>query len=164
MDMICNTLYEYRCSNTTTKLLHSELNATSKAKVINVDYRKLWTLAYSLGIVKWSRTDLRVILQIITIELTIQIGHESRKCHNFAETARYLISTWPYSIASDYLRRQNRFAIYIRSRDSDGLRDGRPGFDSRQGQGIFSVPQRPDRLWGPLCLLPNGYRGLFLLG
>jgi hypothetical protein len=29
---------------------------------------------------------------------------------------------------------------------------------------IFSCPQRPDRLWGPSCLLSNGNRGLFLQG
>jgi len=31
---------------------------------------------------------------------------------------------------------------------------------SRQEQGYcFSSPPRPDRLWGPPNLLPNGYRG-----
>jgi hypothetical protein len=29
------------------------------------------------------------------------------------------------------------------------------------GSRIFSSPSRPDRLWGPLNLLSNGYRGLF---
>ena len=32
-------------------------------------------------------------------------------------------------------------------------------FDSRQGQGIFSLPKRPDRFWGPTSLLFNGYQG-----
>jgi hypothetical protein len=29
------------------------------------------------------------------------------------------------------------------------------------GSRIFSSPRRPERLWGPLSLLSNGYRGLF---
>jgi hypothetical protein len=29
-----------------------------------------------------------------------------------------------------------------------------------RGKRFFSPPQRPDRLWGPPSLLPNGYRGL----
>jgi hypothetical protein len=29
---------------------------------------------------------------------------------------------------------------------------------------FFSIPQDPDRLWGPLRLLYNGYRGSFLGG
>jgi ribosomal protein L37E len=32
------------------------------------------------------------------------------------------------------------------------------------GSRIFSSPRRPDRLWGPLGLLSNGYRGLFPRG
>jgi hypothetical protein len=28
------------------------------------------------------------------------------------------------------------------------------------GSNIFTSPYRPDRLWGPLSLLSNGYRGL----
>jgi hypothetical protein len=35
------------------------------------------------------------------------------------------------------------------SQDNDGLRAGRPGFDSRQGKIFFFFPQRPDWLWGP---------------
>jgi hypothetical protein len=27
---------------------------------------------------------------------------------------------------------------------------------------VYSSPQRPDRMWGPLRLLSNGYWGLFL--
>jgi len=37
----------------------------------------------------------------------------------------------------------------------------RLGFDSRQKQGFFSLPSRPDRLWGLPSLLSNGYPGLF---
>jgi hypothetical protein len=47
------------------------------------------------------------------------------------------------------------------SRHSDGW-DERPGFDSGQGQEIFLYPTaRPDRLGGPLSLLPDEYMGLF---
>jgi hypothetical protein len=40
------------------------------------------------------------------------------------------------------------------------LRDGWPGFASRQGQGLFfsSPPLCPDRLWGPPSLLSIWYR------
>jgi hypothetical protein len=38
---------------------------------------------------------------------------------------------------------------------------GRPGFDSRQGQGFFSSPPRSDRLWDLPSLLSNGYRNSF---
>jgi hypothetical protein len=43
------------------------------------------------------------------------------------------------------------------------IRAGRPGSDSRQGQGrnVFSLPPRPHRLWGPPSLLSDGYRGIF---
>jgi len=42
---------------------------------------------------------------------------------------------------------------------------GRPGFDSRQGEGLFfSLPPRLERFGGPPGLPPNGYRGLFLRG
>jgi len=33
---------------------------------------------------------------------------------------------------------------------------GRPGLDSRQRQGLFSSPPRPDRLWDLPSFLPNG--------
>jgi hypothetical protein len=33
-----------------------------------------------------------------------------------------------------------------------------------RGRVCFSTQQRPDRLWGPLSLLSNGHRGLFLRG
>jgi hypothetical protein len=33
--------------------------------------------------------------------------------------------------------------------------------DPRQGQGFFSSPLRPDRLWGPPSILSNGKRGSF---
>jgi len=37
------------------------------------------------------------------------------------------------------------------------LRVGRPGFYSRYGRDFFFFPPHPDRLWGPLTLLSNGY-------
>jgi hypothetical protein len=43
------------------------------------------------------------------------------------------------------------------SRHSDGLRAGRPGFDS--GSRFFFSPYRPEWLWGPPRLLPNSYGG-----
>jgi hypothetical protein len=36
---------------------------------------------------------------------------------------------------------------------SDGLRAGRPGFDSLRDKVFFSIPQRPDWLRGPPSLL-----------
>jgi hypothetical protein len=47
---------------------------------------------------------------------------------------------------------------------SDGLRDGRSGFDSRLRQEIFLISQRPDRFWGPPSVLFNVYGGTFLGG
>jgi len=46
------------------------------------------------------------------------------------------------------------------------LRVGRPGLNSRLGQWweCFSLPPRPDRLWGVPSLLSNGYRRLLLWG
>jgi len=41
------------------------------------------------------------------------------------------------------------------------LRAARSEVRSRQGQEIFCSPKLPDRLWGPLCLLFNGYRPSF---
>jgi hypothetical protein len=38
------------------------------------------------------------------------------------------------------------------------LRTRQPGFDVRQGQGFYSSPPRPDRLWVPPILLANGKR------
>jgi hypothetical protein len=38
------------------------------------------------------------------------------------------------------------------------------GFDSPQGQRLFSYPLRPDRLWGLNGLLYIGYWGLFSRG
>jgi hypothetical protein len=48
-----------------------------------------------------------------------------------------------------------------RSRDSsvDGLRAGRLGFDSRQGQKLFSTRQRPGRPWGPPGLMTTNTWG-----
>jgi hypothetical protein len=39
-----------------------------------------------------------------------------------------------------------------------GLDVGEPRFDFRQGQAILSSPRNPDRVWGLLSLLSNGYR------
>jgi hypothetical protein len=42
-----------------------------------------------------------------------------------------------------------------------GLDDRGVGVRVTVGSRIFFSPRRPDRLWGPPNLLPNGYRGLF---
>jgi hypothetical protein len=62
-----------------------------------------------------------------------------------------------------YHRRTNA----LRSRDSIvgiatgyGLHDRGVGVRVPVGARIFSSPYLPDRLWGPPCLLSNGYRGL----
>jgi hypothetical protein len=54
----------------------------------------------------------------------------------------------------------------IQSRDSSvniasgyGLNDQEAGFRVPVESGIFTSPSRPDRLWGPLNLLSNGYLG-----
>jgi hypothetical protein len=41
--------------------------------------------------------------------------------------------------------------------EATGYGAWRLGFNSRKGQQIFSTPQRPYQLWGPLNLLYNGY-------
>jgi hypothetical protein len=38
--------------------------------------------------------------------------------------------------------------------------DGQGSISGRDKRSFFT-PQRPDRLWGPHSLLPNGYRGSF---
>jgi hypothetical protein len=45
-----------------------------------------------------------------------------------------------------------------------GLDDREVGVRVPVGSRIFSSPHRPHRLWGPLNLLSNGYRGLFFRG
>jgi hypothetical protein len=59
----------------------------------------------------------------------------------------------------------------FRSRDSVvgiatcyGLDNRGVGVRVPVGSRIFSSPYRPDRLWGPLNLLSNGYRGQSGLG
>jgi hypothetical protein len=47
---------------------------------------------------------------------------------------------------------------------SYGLDDRGVGVRVPVGSRIFSSSRRPDRLCGPLNLLSNGYRGLFLRG
>jgi hypothetical protein len=45
-----------------------------------------------------------------------------------------------------------------------GLDDREVGVRVPVGSRIFSSPRRPDRLWDPSSLLPNGYRGFFPRG
>jgi hypothetical protein len=68
-----------------------------------------------------------------------------------------------------YIRIFLTFTAITRSRDSVfgiaagyELEDG--GVRVPVGSRIFSSPRRPDRLWGPLNLLYNGYRELFPRG
>ena len=35
------------------------------------------------------------------------------------------------------------------------------GSNSGRANGFYSSPERPDRFWGPLSLIFNGYRGFF---
>jgi hypothetical protein len=44
------------------------------------------------------------------------------------------------------------------------LRAKRPGFDSRQCQGLFSSSPRPDLLWAPSSPLYNEHGGFFPVG
>jgi hypothetical protein len=72
------------------------------------------------------------------------------------------VSTDTMEISSTFTARYLKSFIMKEefSQYSDGLRAGRPGFDSRLGQEIFFYsPQRPDQLWGTSSLLFNGYRG-----
>jgi hypothetical protein len=72
-------------------------------------------------------------------------------------------------VGSSLISEENKYlplCLSTRSRDSlVGIVTGY-GLDSRcsipgRGKRIFSTPQRTDRLWGPLSLLSNRYRGLF---
>jgi hypothetical protein len=58
------------------------------------------------------------------------------------------------------------FRLFVRNRDSSDNMTTGYGLDGRGsttgwGKNILSIPQRPDRFWGPSSLLPNGYRELF---
>jgi hypothetical protein len=53
--------------------------------------------------------------------------------------------------------------LFIPSRESSvGIETGY-GFDSRQGNNFFSIPQRPDRLWGLPSPLSNGHMRSYFL-
>jgi hypothetical protein len=61
-----------------------------------------------------------------------------------------------------------KYILHSKTRDSSvgiatgyRLEDQAVGFRVSVGSRIFSSPRRPDRLWGSLNLLSNGYRGLF---
>jgi hypothetical protein len=63
------------------------------------------------------------------------------------------------------------FLLWERSRESSvgiatdyGMDHRGVGVRVPAGSIIFSSPLRPDRLWGPPSLLPNGYRELFPRG
>jgi hypothetical protein len=63
------------------------------------------------------------------------------------------------------------YSFYLRSRDSVvGIATGYGLDDQGLGVGVpvrsknFSSPRFPNRLWGPLNLLSDGYRGLFPRG
>jgi hypothetical protein len=59
----------------------------------------------------------------------------------------------------NYIREGTVTSVNVLTR----LRAWRPEFDSRLGQGLFSSPPRPDRLWGPPRLLCNGTKCYFTL-
>jgi hypothetical protein len=62
-----------------------------------------------------------------------------------------------------YRRRGSRESVVGTAIDY-GLDDRGVGVRVPVGSRIFSSQRRPDRLWDPLNLLPNGYRGFFPRG
>jgi hypothetical protein len=65
-----------------------------------------------------------------------------------------------YSSISSYACVNN--VIYILLRLATGWTTKGWEFESQWGARIFITPCRPDLLWGPPSLLPNGYQRLFL--
>jgi hypothetical protein len=93
--------------------------------------------------------------------LNIPIGSQVLKCPQI---------TFTYMSHSRQYRGANTIQTYIiyigRSRNSSVVYRWATGWmigGSSPGSGweFFSSPPRPDRLWGPPSLLPNGYQGLF---
>jgi hypothetical protein len=93
--------------------------------------------------------------------------------NNAVQEAHSLTRGWSFSFNRRYQKFSQLQCIYDlwKSRDRAvvtatgyGLDDWGVGVRVPVGSWIFSSPDRPDRLWGPSNLLPNGYRGLFPRG
>jgi hypothetical protein len=81
-------------------------------------------------------------------------------------SSSYSISSFSLFLLSFYFYSSYCFSIrslysIVAIATGYGLEDRGVGVRVPVGSRIFSSPKRPDQLWGPSSLLPNGYRRLF---